>query len=794
MRRSLATRILLTIGLIVSVAIFIVILNAYDDSRDTAIRGVHELESVVVRSVGRELKIMLETSRNYMALFAERSVLPASITGLLRNDKATFPGFETIQSKLAYSTYIFPLVKQLALLSPDGTILAASTPAMLHNEPLQQLLRRMSRVEYNRSNHEFFRSGQQSRTIVMVESVIEQGRIIGFIAGLLDLDYLARNVVIPESLDGKGYLMVFDPQGELLISPQDLPDTAVMERLSSGEPGFFTYDGKDDTLFVTSSVLENSWSVVAVMGERVALAELRQLQAKMLFFASTIAVGILFLIYLYLKSIVAVLRQAVDFAEHVACNELEQRLCIPSDDELGALASALNRMTKSLKASFSLAENRAQKAEKAEFKSRQATRELKAIVDSIDGGVARFVAGPAPRVLWANEGFYSLSGHPREEHSGRLFLYIHPDDQEMILAALHKNAHAHRAFSVEYRLRHKDDRIVWVYMRALPVDEEQGEVVFQGVFIDMTRQKTTLSELERERERYSIVTELTDDVIFEHDFATDTITFSKECRNLFLQRPQCIDQYSGSIFDSCFIHPDDLGMLKALTMQSRTQAGVWHGTVRLLVNQTDYHWYSLSFRTVGDDKGRPVRCIGRVGDIHAQKMEELRLLTEAQTDLLTGLYNKMTTTRLVKERLAITGQHAMIFVDIDDFKNQNDTHGHAYGDEVICAVASTLRRTFRNSDIIGRMGGDEFMVFVVNYTSLNVICERCRKLSPLVMSDGQLISLSMGMSLFPQHGTTYDELFAHADAALYDVKESGKGRFALFSDEDTLHDEKGENA
>ena len=134
-------------------------------------------------------------------------------------------------------------------------------------------------------------------------------------------------------------------------------------------------------------------------------------------------------------------------------------------------------------------------------------------------------------------------------------------------------------------------------------------------------------------------------------------------------------------------------------------------TLRLLQPEAGYQWYSIRFRSIRDETGRAIKLIGQLTNIHHQKLEEDRLRHEASTDLLTQIYNKITTEHLVSLELQEGRNHALIVVDLDKFKYANDTFGHLFGDSVIKAVAATLRATFRATDIVGRTGGDEFNVF-----------------------------------------------------------------------------------
>ncbi|MEG1404012.1 MAG: sensor domain-containing diguanylate cyclase [Oscillospiraceae bacterium] len=164
----------------------------------------------------------------------------------------------------------------------------------------------------------------------------------------------------------------------------------------------------------------------------------------------------------------------------------------------------------------------------------------------------------------------------------------------------------------------------------------------------------------------------------------------------------------------------------------------------------------------------------------------------AQTDLLTSLLNKSATEHEITAFLkscSTDGTHALFMLDIDGFKRVNDRLGHLKGDEILADVGSALRSIFGESAILGRVGGDEFVVFIKNCTDLteltasaNQICAAlhrtyCVEGSP---EKSAKISASIGIALYPTDGTCFDELYHSADTALYASKNAGRDRHSFF--------------
>lgn len=167
------------------------------------------------------------------------------------------------------------------------------------------------------------------------------------------------------------------------------------------------------------------------------------------------------------------------------------------------------------------------------------------------------------------------------------------------------------------------------------------------------------------------------------------------------------------------------------------------------------------------------------------------LKKKADTDLLTELNNKVATEEKIKEYMEENaGEQALLFVfDIDNFKKINDTRGHAFGDEVLRNIGIHLKSEFQGSDIIGRTGGDEFMIFLKGIKSNEKLAKECVKVAKLFenFQVGQYtkysVTASIGCAVYPQDGEEFDELYKAADRGLYKAKQRGKNQLAFYNEE-----------
>lgn len=176
------------------------------------------------------------------------------------------------------------------------------------------------------------------------------------------------------------------------------------------------------------------------------------------------------------------------------------------------------------------------------------------------------------------------------------------------------------------------------------------------------------------------------------------------------------------------------------------------------------------------------------------KNKIIRKITDlAQKDSLTKLYNRETFKKIVSEIMKeknCKSKAAFIMVDIDFFKEINDKHGHFLGDQVIMKITNLLKNNFSESDIIGRMGGDEFAILLDNYENKNYIDYRIQKLIKEInfcMENEKeersriTVKCSFGIAFIPKHGKTFEEIYKAADTALYRAKAEGKNKYIFFS-------------
>lgn len=240
------------------------------------------------------------------------------------------------------------------------------------------------------------------------------------------------------------------------------------------------------------------------------------------------------------------------------------------------------------------------------------------------------------------------------------------------------------------------------------------------------------------------------------------------------------------------VHPHDRNYLVSL----------WRG---LLNNTTDswatlelrimnkrrkrpaYTWCRMRMSVLKDSRGFRRRLIGKITDISQEKLKTERLERKARTDALTGLLNRAGLEEAIRLRLDREEPTpcAVAILDVDNFKGVNDNYGHGVGDMVLRSFAGFLRTHFRGTDIVGRLGGDEFMILIESVDTqekLNMALAWLQDgVSKIHVNDIDLeIHFSIGVALCPKTGDTFETLYKHADIALYQAKHAAKKEFVIF--------------
>ena len=281
--------------------------------------------------------------------------------------------------------------------------------------------------------------------------------------------------------------------------------------------------------------------------------------------------------------------------------------------------------------------------------------------------------------------------------------------------------------------------------------------------------------------RYDLLAKFSDTILFEYDCQLKRLIFTPNIEARFkLQKGEIRPLDEAYHFE--MIHPDDQAELKAFLrriehMQEDVPENIM---LRFLDRQGQYRWMNCQGQLLRDKSGRPLVLIGKIADVHEQKEQEAWLREKASLDGMTGALNREATEREITRALAIAQAGFLFMIDVDNFKQVNDTLGHAKGDELLIQIVADIKGSFRQEDIVGRTGGDEFVVFMTHTTDQTAAALKAeRLLNRLSEREGCALTVSIGIAAYPEAGKSFGELFEAADKAMYEAKRQGKRGYQL---------------
>lgn len=337
------------------------------------------------------------------------------------------------------------------------------------------------------------------------------------------------------------------------------------------------------------------------------------------------------------------------------------------------------------------------------------------------------------------------------------------------------------ASQIEYLKQAACDMIQgFCYFRPMSADEFRRTAFHEG-------ELCYVEEPEKAKPAAPAVKQTSDSIVvmFSLEEETDHITFSEPFSPV-LQGGTSFSSGLSFFKHSPLIHENDKKDFLHLLERCKREDGWVSNTLRFYTAEDHYEWLEVHLHRNQSVSGDTV-IMGTFVNMSGWKNEVDRLKEKANRDALTGLYNReffeSHTANILKK--GALSQGAVVFIDVDDFKQVNDTLGHVVGDDVLCYTAKRVLGVFRHSDIVARYGGDEFVAFVNGIGEADLI----KRLTQLCESfnypyrNGDIeykLGISIGAALYPNNGTDYSELLDNADNALYAAKNAGKNRFELY--------------
>jgi len=373
----------------------------------------------------------------------------------------------------------------------------------------------------------------------------------------------------------------------------------------------------------------------------------------------------------------------------------------------------------------------------------------------------------------------------------QLLEYVHPEDHELLRSAIERSLLSRETFQCEFRIVHGiTGEVRWIYSRTKVERDENGDAIRSiGAHLDITDRKRAEEALRESEERFRLAAEAAGLGVWDYDSMLDERSWSGRLREMFGFPPNT--PASLNLAGQCVSADERADFLRKLDEIRAGNVERFNASFR--INRADdgrERWVAFNaWRTHRADTGSQ-RIIMTVRDVTEEKTAEERIRWSASHDPLTRLANRT----LFQQKLdaAIRSARAtgkavgVLLLDLDHFKQINDSLGHDVGDALLKMFADRLRSVIRSQDTVARLGGDEFAIVVPSLHGSDDLLRLSRSIQERMRAPfihgGRVLDcrVSSGASMFPDHGGTAKEVLKNADLALYAAKGAGRAMVTMY--------------
>ena len=401
--------------------------------------------------------------------------------------------------------------------------------------------------------------------------------------------------------------------------------------------------------------------------------------------------------------------------------------------------------------------------------------------------------------LKTNEVYYSprwkeMLGYKDSELPNEFSVWesrAHSDDIKNVYAQIESHLKGKREYIDNiHRLKHKDGSWVWIHNRAKAIfDEDNQALRMIGTHTDISKEKAQ----ELKYIQQSQVIEQIHDSISTTDLEGNILSWNSASQKMF---GYSADEIIGKHIS--ILHLQKNLSKFSIVEESLKNTGEYKTEIELITKSKDIIFVSLTLSYLRDENGLPINIISYSQDITKRKLalDELqeqkgKLHHQAHHDALTGLPNRVLLNDRLNQAIEKAKRNntkiALLFIDLDHFKEINDSLGHAVGDEVLKIVTKKLQKTTRDEDTVARLGGDEFTIILEDLEHAQDSSLIANKIlntlaQPININKNTMyISSSIGISIYPDDGKSYENLLKFADSAMYKAKAEGRNNYQYYS-------------
>ena len=427
---------------------------------------------------------------------------------------------------------------------------------------------------------------------------------------------------------------------------------------------------------------------------------------------------------------------------------------------------------------------------------RRSEEDFRLLASQVPGMFYRVLITPEGQrqFSFVSEGVRQLYGVAPEEvmaDGSLLNSFRHPEDLAPLKQQWRAAIDTDQSLELAFRILLRDGTVKWVQMTSSAVSRSEAGAVRVGVILDISARAQAEDALRASDRLWKLALEATGDGVWDWDLVTGEELLSDSCLAMYGYRAGEVGAHFLDLDQRT--HPDDVARMQ------RDREAHFAGLTRTYVNEHrvqcrdgSWKWILSRGMVIGRDaQDRPTRMVGTHTDITERKQSEALIWRQANFDALTGLPNR----RMLRDRLEQNIKQsrreglrvAVLFIDLDHFKQVNDTVGHAKGDLLLIEAAHRIRHCVREVDTVARLGGDEFTVVLSELGDPKRATEIAQQIVHalgevfLLGGDTAFVSASVGITMYPDDATEIEDLFKHADQALYVAKDAGRNRVGHFT-------------
>ncbi|MEG1887426.1 MAG: EAL domain-containing protein, partial [Oscillospiraceae bacterium] len=412
-------------------------------------------------------------------------------------------------------------------------------------------------------------------------------------------------------------------------------------------------------------------------------------------------------------------------------------------------------------------------------------------------------------IIRVNEAYYNLLGQEDMSANAPEILNMMDDEHKAtLLKAFHTCAETQKPTECEYMRRRKTGNQIWIHSQLSYASVVGDKKILIGELTDITMRKELDEELQKYRTSLLSINHNINTVLIVDDAAINRIVLKKILQDKFEfleaengQEAIEVTENNKNQIDLILLDISMPVMDGKEFLRYKKNSPELDGIPVIIITADDSPAQQISTFTLGANDYIvkpfiPEVVTRRVNNVLESNYRFKEMVKEYNTmsqqvkiDLMSGLFNRISAEEMIEEHLkSTTGMCAMIMIDIDNFKKINDSCGHDYGDKVICAVADKLRLAFEQEDVIARMGGDEFAVFIKDIPDTETVVDKahqfCQSMSDIKIDGNNAeITCSAGVAGMSEQANTFETLYRNADKALYNAKCHGRNTVSVYGNE-----------